>query len=150
MNTNTMTAKANTTTNANTRMSMSTLKKIASFDSRKVAEFVRHISRFHGLVAQKESARINGECYSGPNLSRTASVIYWVDVDELQRKVQMAESVAVSNIQHLNALAAENGLGVLLETDGMTKTQIAACVLHFVERLVRQSEYKDFMQSLAL
>jgi hypothetical protein len=151
MNTMTTTMTTNTNTQAQSfHISMNALKRLAVVNPKKVAEFARHIGRFHGLVAQLENAKITGTCYTGPNPSGTASVMYWVDWEGLSRKVRMAENVAVSNVRHLNEIAANNGLDALLNTSKMTNTQIAACVLHFVEKLVRRSEYKDYMAFLKL
>jgi hypothetical protein len=125
---------------------MNALKKIAAVDPGKVTEFIRHIGRFYGLVAQLENAKINGTCQNRLSANKKSTRLYWTDIDELREKVKMTENVAVSSVASLNSCGVSLGFGKLLDTEGLTNRQIAARVLGFVEALVKSSEYADYMK----
>lgn len=133
--------------NTNTHINMTTLSQLVKVAPGKTREFIKTIGRFHGFVMQHETYKARGSCYS--SVSGNVYIDVYVDPEELETKVRMGENVSISSLYALNKLAYKNEFKPLLAgTNRMSRIQTAACILNFVEDIVRQSQYGEFMQEL--
>lgn len=120
------------------------MKSMACVESNLVKHFVRSASRLLGKIALRE--QFNLESVTG----FTSYKMVGIDHEDLCRQITKDAIITAKALCRLNAHAVQRGIGpCLYGIEEMSLSEVVESVTEYTEKLIRQSDYQMWLDSLA-